>query len=137
MKIKKFNESYNEENMIEYIKDCFVEFFDDDNTPNYMEEGIQDWGSDKDRKFFKIQIFFPKFERAYNYSYIRDPKDYMEDVVKHTEDMLEVYSDLDVAMKQVELKVKANDINFQYTYDDKDSFGYNIPVSMEIKILLN
>ncbi len=48
MKIKKFNESLDEEDMIEYIKDCFVEFFDDDDTQNYMQEGIQEWGSDID-----------------------------------------------------------------------------------------
>ena len=44
MKIRKFNES-SDEDIIEYIKDCFVEFFDDDDddTQNYMQEGIQEW----------------------------------------------------------------------------------------------
>lgn len=135
MRIKKFNES-KEEDMIEYIKDCFVEFFDDDNTQNYMQEGVQDWGDYNGKKYFKVQIFFPKFERKFNYSYIRDPKDYMEDVSEHTEMLLDVYRDLDVSMKKIELKVSTNDINFQYTYNDKDSFGYNIPASLEIKIFL-
>ena len=135
MKIKKFNESLDEEDMIEYIKDCFVEFFDDD-TQNYMQEGVQEWGDYTGKKYFKVQIFFPKFERNFNYSYIRDVKDYMGDVSKHTEMLLDIYQDLDVSMKKVELKISTNNINFQYTYNDKDSFGYNIPASLEIKIFV-
>lgn len=136
MRIKKFNESFDEEDMIEYIKDCFVEFFDDDDTQNYMQEGVQEWGDYTGKKYFKVQIFFPKFERNYNYSYIRDPKDFMGDVSEHTEMLLDVYQDLDVSMKKIELKVSTNDINFLYTYNDKHCFGYQIPASLEIKIFL-
>ena len=83
-----------------------------------------------------MRISFPKFERNYNYSYIRDPKDFMGDVSEHTEMLLDVYQDLDVSMKKIDLKVSTNDINFLYTYNDKHCFGYQIPASLEIKIFL-
>jgi hypothetical protein len=117
--IKTFNENKSEELDIEYLEGCFIDFLDLPETYT-TELELTSW---------HIQIFFPKYKVfLFGNHQIKD----IGDVIKHNDEIGEVYKDIDVSIKKAKLKYPNIKTDLDFTWNDLNDCDYKTPASISI-----
>jgi hypothetical protein len=135
--LRKFNENKSELD-IHYFEECFIEFLDNtkENENNYTTSEIDEYGITWEHKgddYWHIQIFFPPNKVEDSLKPRRIDSNFMEKVAEHNDAIGEVYKDIDVAIKKVEIKYPDADFLFQFTNGD-DYYNYKSPASIGVFI---
>ena len=110
--LRSFNESLeNKDEMIEYIKLCFVEFYDKGEDVVFTEEF-----NDGESLTFEMVIDEPELSKNYGYD--------INVFVKHGEEITEFYKEVENCLEKVAIK-----------YNIKTKFEYQWPPEGYIRII--
>jgi len=109
--LKKYNESLdNKDEMIEYIKLCFVEFYDKGEDVVFTEEF-----NDGESVTFEMAIDEPKLGNDYNN---------INTFIKHGQEVTEFYEEVENCIEKVKIR-----------YNIKTKFEYQFPPEGYIRII--
>lgn len=110
IKLKKFNENFedSEDDILDYIKHCFVEFLDKPNTNVEIDGVYQDLLIEVSTY---IEEFVPKPEITK-----------IEELLEYSNKVNEFYKDIETAIKRVLDEYPKMSYNIQYYYDDGNVF---------------
>lgn len=110
--LKRYNESLdNKEDIIEYIKLCFVEFYDKGEDVVFTEEF-----NDGESITFEMVIDEPKLDKGYDSD--------INVFIKHGEEITEFYKEVENCIEKVKIK-----------YNIKTKFEYQFPPEGYIRII--
>jgi hypothetical protein len=124
MKIYRFNENKLKEQNIEYLENCFIDFMDLPHT--YTD--VKDIG-------WHIQIFFPVLDKKDNIYGAFNVKN-LDGVIKHNDEIGEVYKDIDTSIKKVKIKYPNIKCDLEFTWNDIEDYDYKTPASISIILSL-
>jgi hypothetical protein len=113
--LKRFNESLkNKDEIIDYIKLCFVEFYD---KLGEGENGVfteEDY--DEESKLFRLSMDLPELGDFYNKG--------ISEFVRHGDEIVEFYKDIENCLEKISIR-----------YDIKTHFEYQFPPESYITII--
>lgn len=112
--LRKYNENVNQEFEFdeEYIKECFIEFYDD-----AKYDMCEEYDTNSEYIGYELGINCPDLEILEEYS--------MDEFIRTSEELVDFYKEIEVCIEKV--KIKYPDVNV-VLYQDNHSVGINNPL---------